>query len=554
MQAATAALTRRESGLAHWLAPLALFVIAGLVYAINLDRLPHPDEYYHILAAQGMVATGEPRIAEGLYTRVLLHTWLVAQSFDWFGESLATSRLPSLLAAALLVATLFAWLRREAGPLAAWIGAGLFLISPFAVDMAQFCRFYALQSLAMFLTAILAHAGVRSGALGQRLGLFALAAVTLAFAVYLQPTSLLGAMGLGVWTVGAIGLPWLTDPVVSRSRKLATMGGLGVAGLAVVGAALASGLVADLWAQYSSTPFFNQRTSDQFWFYHGWYSLLYPSLWPLTGLLALLALTVRPLAASMLLTVFAAGFLLNSFAAAKNLRYIAYAQPFLFALWGIALAALWPQLLAFARQLRDRLGRQLAWFGGARGLAGLLLAAAIGFLGIANAATIRTAMLLADVTVPPEQPRTNWPAAREALAPWLERADIVVSTEELGHLYFLGRYDVRFSPSKMGELDPAEQREFGIDHRTGRPVIALGETLERILACYPSGIIVGPAAHWGRPELINDDLARLIEEKAQPLELPRRSQLRAFVWERLPAADADCAGLPRFPHSPPAAG
>ena len=49
---------------------------------------------------------------------------------------------------------MFAWLRREAGPRAAWIGAVLFGISPFAVDMAQFCRFYALQSLAMFVTAM----------------------------------------------------------------------------------------------------------------------------------------------------------------------------------------------------------------------------------------------------------------------------------------------------------------------------------------------------------------------------------------------------------------
>ena len=121
--------------------------------------MAHPDEYYHILAAQGLLATGEPRIAEGIYTRVYLHTWLVAQSFALFGESLAASRVPSLLATAALVVVMFVWLRREAGNLAAWIGAGLFAISPFAVDVAQFCRFYALQALAMFVTAM-AHRGV----------------------------------------------------------------------------------------------------------------------------------------------------------------------------------------------------------------------------------------------------------------------------------------------------------------------------------------------------------------------------------------------------------
>jgi Dolichyl-phosphate-mannose-protein mannosyltransferase len=128
------------------LTPLVLFAAAALLYAVNLDRLPHPDEYYHILAARGLVETGEPRIAEGLYNRVFLHTWLVSKSFALFGESFAAARLPSVLAMAGLVALLFAWLRREAGSPAAWIGAGLFAVSPFAVDIAQFCRFYALGS------------------------------------------------------------------------------------------------------------------------------------------------------------------------------------------------------------------------------------------------------------------------------------------------------------------------------------------------------------------------------------------------------------------------
>ena len=113
---------------------------------------------------------------------------------------------------------------------------------------------------------------------------------------------------------------------------------------------------------------------------------------------------------------------------------------------------LWPHLLGFVRLIREKLAAGIRELGGASWMADVLLAGALGFLLLANAATIRTVALLADVTVPPEQPRTNWPAAREALEPWLERADIVVTTEELGHLYFLGRYDVRFSPSKLGEL------------------------------------------------------------------------------------------------------
>jgi hypothetical protein len=545
---------RRGVG-AAWLTPLALFIAAGLLYSVNLGRLPHPDEYYHILAAQGMVASGEPRIAEGLYTRVLLHTWLVAQSFRLFGESLAVARLPSLLAMAGLVSLLFVWLRREAGPLAAWIGTALFALSPFTVEIAQFCRFYALQSLAFFGAATLVYGAVVAPAIRRRLALLALAMASLLLAVYLQPTTILGSIGLGLWAAGAVGLPWLRDRAIPYRRKLLVLAAACVAGIVVLAAAAALGLLSELWLQYRSTPLFNQSSSEQFWYYHGWYDLLYPSLWPATAVLALLAVVARPAPASMALLVFAIGFLLNSFAAAKNLRYIAYAQPFLFILWGIGLAALWPRLAALVEGVRDGLGERLASIGGGDRLAGLLTGAAVLFLVAANPAWVRTALLLADVTVPPEQPRTNWPAARETLAPWLARADIVVTTEELGHLYFLGRYDVRFSPSKLDELAPGEQHEFGIDYRTGRPVISTRESLERVLDCYPTGLIVGPAPHWGRPELITNELAALIAAHAQPLPLPPRSQLRAYVWERpaISPRPAICDGLPVFPKSPPAA-
>ena len=177
MRVATTTMRQRDGSIADWMAPLLVFAVACLVYSINLGRMAHPDEYHHILAAQGLVATGEPRIAEGLYTRVFLQTWLVAKSFGIFGESLAAARVPSLVATSLLVALLFVWLRREAGTPAAWIGATLFGLSPFAVEMAQFCRFYALQSLVMVITATVVFAGVKAPAdpPWRRLTLFAVA-------------------------------------------------------------------------------------------------------------------------------------------------------------------------------------------------------------------------------------------------------------------------------------------------------------------------------------------------------------------------------------------
>jgi hypothetical protein len=175
-----------------------------------------------------------------------------------------------------------------------------------------------------------------------------------------------------------------------------------------------------------------------------------------------------------------------------------------------------------------------------------MVTAALAFLIVANPAWLRTASLLANVTIPPEQPPANWPAARDALQPWVQRANIVVTTEELGALYFLGRYDVRYSPSKMEELPHEQRREFGLDHRTGRPVIATAASLERLIDCYPSGLIVGPADDWGKPHKISAELARLITDRAAPVPLPSKARLYAYAWERPKAAAPPeaCAELP----------
>lgn len=543
---------------AGWLTPVLLAVAAGLLYTINLGRLPHPDELHHAIAARGLLEHGQPAIAEGLYTRTLLHTWMVAGAYALFGDSLAVARLPSLICMAVLIGLMFAWLRHRAGGLAAWIGTGLFAVSPFAVDTAQFARFYAPQCLALFVAAILIHEAVLTRAGWRRqLLLAALALPPLLLAVYFQPTSLIGMAGIGVWAAGALALPWLGARQVPARRKLAVVAALLAGGLVLLAGAWASGILDELWRRYRWTPLFNQDTQDQFWFYHAWFSLLYPTLWPLTGILGLVAVVARPRTASFALTVFALAFLLNSIAAAKSLRYLVYAQPFLFTVWGIGLAALWPPLRGFLVRLRQALSDALAELGPPyRPLSWLLLVGAALFLLLGNPTWLRTAALLADITVPPERPMADWPKAKPVLEPWLARADVVVTTEELATLYFLGRFDIRFSRSKLEELDAAEQREFGIDFRTGRPVISTKASLERLLACYPTGVILGPQNTWNSPKLIDAELVQLIQARLQPIPLPPGSHLFAYGWEQRsgdPAA-AGCAELPRLVQSPTTAG
>src|SRR3954451_17042966 len=120
---APAVVTATAGRLRSWTAALLVFVAVGFVYTINIDPVPHPDEFDQIIPAEGQLAPGEPRIADGLYTRALAQTWIIAGSLRLFGHSLAAARLSSVLGIAGVTALLFMWLRRDAGPAAAWIGA-----------------------------------------------------------------------------------------------------------------------------------------------------------------------------------------------------------------------------------------------------------------------------------------------------------------------------------------------------------------------------------------------------------------------------------------------
>ncbi|WP_373488173.1 ArnT family glycosyltransferase, partial [Blastomonas sp.] len=309
-----------------WLAALVIGAATFLLYSINLERLPDGDELYHALAAQGLLETGEPSIGEhGRYWRGYPTTWLVAHSYALFGPSLTAARLPSVLLMTALVVGLFVFMRRETSATAAWIGAGLFAVSPFALAVAQFARFYSLQGLAFFIAAWLVYRQIgQPWPLWRHVAAAVPAALLLAFAVYLQPTTLLGIAGLGLWAIGALLLPWLVDSTVPARVKLYVVAGLLVTGLVAAMAAWALGLVDALWMRYRSTMLFNELQGENFLFYHLWYMLYYPTLWTLSGILAVLALIDRPRLAGFALTIFVTGFLLNSFAAAKSLRYIFY--------------------------------------------------------------------------------------------------------------------------------------------------------------------------------------------------------------------------------------
>ena len=128
-------------------AALAVFALAALLYSVNLDRFVHFDEIYHILAARGILETGEPRIENGFYQRAFWYTWGLSKAFSFAGDELAVARVPSVIAVASVAGLLYYWIRNIAGAATAFTVSLLYAISPFAVDTALFARFYGVQAL-----------------------------------------------------------------------------------------------------------------------------------------------------------------------------------------------------------------------------------------------------------------------------------------------------------------------------------------------------------------------------------------------------------------------
>jgi len=535
----------------QWVGPTAVFIAALALYSINLNRPPDPDELHHVLAAQHLFETGRPVIVEGEYVRGILHTWLVAVSYKFFGESLASARLPSLLFVALVAPLLFVWVRREAGSLAAWLTALLFLTSPFAVEIAQFCRFYGMQIFSFAAGVMCAYYALAPGQPWWRsIGLMAASGALFALAIWLQITTFMGLVGVALWIAATLVVKILLPPGLDRStRTRRLVGASAVAGVLAVAAIVIVGEMQWAIERFRYTPLFSYRTVDDFWYYHLRFVLLYPTLWTLVGLFAIAAVIRQPRLGWLAVTVFSVSFLLASFAGQKATRYFCYAQPFIAIIWGLGLAQVAPALSGWLQSSRSELTRTSAGIvnlgdNATRALVFLALASVL----LMNPFWLRSATIIGNVALPGETPKTDWRAARDVLSPWIQNSEIVITTEELGAIYFLGRSDVRYSPNKIQEIDPEERHEFGIDPRLGLPIISTTESLERLMTCFRSGIVVGPIEHWGHPILISEPVQAVIRAHARPIEVPKKSHLYAWGWRRQEADDRPgyCAGLEQF--------
>jgi hypothetical protein len=498
------------------------------------------DELFHLLAARSWADGHTLVIANGIYGRAWLFTALIGELYRLFGESVFVARLPSLLAGTGWVVAVFLWTRSVASAPAAWIAAMLFCFAPASLFLSQFIRFYALHGLLFWIVAVNWYAVVcRSIPSTEVAWRIVLLLVSGGIALHLQLTTVIGLLVLGVWSAAEVGRQWL-DPELRTTKLRVLIAGGVIAGLVGAGYLAVGGL--DHWIDLyrGSAVFVAQQRADNVVAYHQMLVSQFPTLWTLLPLAVLVGMRAMPRPVLFSTTMFLGVVLIHSFAGRREERYIAYAMPYFFVLWGIAIAVVWPQINRVSRMaVTSALGTAANFRTLEKPLgAGLALAAVI-FAILSNPATVSAAKRLRSPQEFPTQPTSHWRDASEVLRPWLERAEVLVTTNGTYAQYYFGDYDFEVSRNIVSQTDTAE--EFGRDRRTGRLAISEPESVRSVLSCFQTGLFVGHAHQWrhARNGISNEAIEVLVGESTE-IVTPKEWRMKVFYWEHPVKPDSGC--------------
>jgi hypothetical protein len=515
---------------------MLIFLLALTVRLLHLGDSPWIDEFYHILAARSWLEDGSLHINEGgrEYGRAALFTYIVAGFIALFGDSLEVARLPAVLFGALWVTAVFAWTWWAAGRLAAWIAGGWFALDAGAIVLSQFARFYTLHGLLFFLGVAAVYVLVATRPerrIAVPLGLSAIA--LLAFADYFQVTTRIGIFALAIWLLLAAVPLMLT--VVRRTPMVGAVGAAAIVLAAAVAFLIFHEQIAYHWHRFNSAATWASVHAADPFYYYMWFNR-YATFWALLPVAVVVGLVLRPSLTSFCVVMFGVPFVLHSFAAFKSERYLFYAIPFFFILWAVVLAQALPWLHGRVSELVLRAGAALGGDADRRRAHGavqhavtaIILVAVLGFLGYNNPGFIMSFRTLVPKETGRPYAQANWERSAPLLRELADEADVVLTTAYTKTLYYIGDFDIGLGRDIVEDSYPGG--EFGPERVTARPSISTEASLEIILNCYWSGLVIVDWGHLNNEFVVNPAVSRYLDLHMERLEIPGESRLTVFRW------------------------
>jgi hypothetical protein len=352
--------------------------------------------------------------------------------------------------------------------------------------------------------------------LRQRIWLAVSAAALLILAMHFQVTTLIAFAAVAA-AVGAILRReyWnIAVRFVRRHPVWTTATGV----VAVVGGSLAAtelGMVND----FLTAPLWASPSAHRPQYYLLEIALEAPLFWPMFPVAVLIALVFgnRRLT-NFCVVVLLFALVLHSIAAAKSMRYIYYALPFLCVIWGCALSGLYSALA--------RIKTRATGLGNVAPLA-LLVAAVV--LALSQEGQRAARLVFGKL---PADPKTNyngetdWSPAVPTLLPLLSSANRVVTSNAMKALYYFGRYDYDLNATIVPET--VDGQEFGLDERTGRHAISTARSTAQVLEMPGTTVVVLEEMRLGNPAGVSADALETISERCSVVVVPAASGLRAW--------------------------
>jgi hypothetical protein len=263
-------------------------------------------------------------------------------------------------------------------------------------------------------------------------------------------------------------------------------------------------------------------------------------LWLFLPLAAVLAIARWPRPALFCLVMTIIPVVLQSLGGMKSSRYVFYAFPFWFALWGMAVAALLPALWRTVLEGVAGLQRATSWTipaGMARLLAGAVMLMILGSAVIAHPIYRETAKslrreavaILHDPTLltapPPDLP---WSEHSAKLQVALGHPSVLLVGDDFHAIAYLGDFDLLVNTHRTQDIGPGG--EYVLDPRTGRRAISTPENIARIVECFPDGAFVVSDSRWRTYIGVSDKAADAIEHLMVPYE-PAIPGFHIFKWQ-----------------------
>lgn len=508
---------------------LVVFVAALAVRMAQLENEPITDELYHLLSAQSWAEDGSFAIADGEYRRAKAFTVLVGIVGAGSNWSVNAIRILCIAIGALLVVAVYRWTQLNVGWREALVASAFLALLPTAIFLSQHIRFYGLHALLFFMVAWCGWTLLFNG--NPRSRLFAGAALLplVALALHLQVTTLVGIAGLITWAVLARGDTLLR--LVPGMRARVAAGAILVAAFALL-ATFGQDRLQVLLETYQESALWN--SSDNALYYFNAYRTDFGVLWALTPVAMIVAFIARPKPALFCGCVFTVAFIFQSFGGMRSERFMFYALPFLLIIWSIAAVAL-------AGQLRRVVATALSACGFMNGmprltsvLPAVAVAGAVGFALITVPVVETSARMVLGVRTSPPQYwdryRSNWQAVAPELRALADDAGVLVATQPLHALWYLGEIDYAMNATSLADIAPPGVRA-AVDPRTGRVVFDGIEVLQRIVECNASGLVIvhGPA-------LLNDtrvgeSIPSYLSDRMSRIPQSQRTDMLVYRWD-----------------------